>query len=55
MRKMCFIICLSGFLLSAAFSTSAQSQTSVQEETIEESISEDSGTPLSDHPSPTTH
>lgn len=42
-------------LPSAAFSTSAQSQVSVQEETIEESTSEDSGSPLSDIPRPTGH
>lgn len=50
MRKMCFIICLSIFLLYAVFSTSSQSQASSQKETIEEPVA-----PLSDFSHPTGH
>ena len=55
MRKMCFIICLSVFLLYAVFSTSSQSQASSQKETIEESTTEEPVAPLSDFSHPTGH
>ena len=55
MKKMCFIICSSVFLLCAVFSTSSQSQASSQEETIEESTVEEPVAPLSDLPNPTGH
>ena len=55
MKKMCFIICSSVFLLCAVFSTSSQSQASSQEETIEESTAEEPVAPLSDLRNPTGH